>query len=332
MKKILIIRFSSFGDIVQALSVTKHIKEMYPNAVLDWLTKTEFGDLPAHSPYVDNIITLNKKNGLFGLLKLSFELRSNSYDLIYDAHSNLRSFIIKIIVKTFNPKSSVITRSKERWKRVLLFNFKKNKFPRPYRGMISYCEPLELNSASDLIQDWNFNDKTIKNVQEKTYLNNDDYIVMAPSAAWEMKRWPVDHWKKLANELGDFPIYFVGGPQDNFIEEIIDKNNKNIMNVAGKLNLIESSYLVSKAKLVVSADTGIIHVADLLGVNGLSLIGPTAFGFSTNKNIRTLEFDLPCRPCSKDGRGKCERDIYQECMVNISVEKVKVQAINILRS
>ena len=54
--------------------------------------------------------------------------------------------------------------------------------------------------------------------------------------------------------------------------------------------------------------------------------------FSTNKNIRTLEFDLPCRPCSKDGRGKCERDIYQECMVNISVEKVKVQAINILRS
>jgi ADP-heptose:LPS heptosyltransferase len=330
MKKILIIRFSSFGDIVQALSVTKRLKQSYPMATIDWLTKTEFADLPNHSEYIDNTITLNKKYGILGLLKLAYRLNKNNYDLVYDAHSNLRSFIIKFILKSFNFRTHIISRSKERWKRIQLFKFKNNKFPKPFRGMISYCDPLEIESSDSLIQSWNFKYETIKNVNKIVTSMSSRFIVMAPSAAWKMKRWPVEHWKKLIKELGSIQIYFVGGPNDDFINDIIDSEDTHCQNLSGKLNLIESSYLVSKARLVISADTGIIHVADLLGVSGLSLIGPTAFGFSTNKNIKTLEVELACRPCSKDGRGRCEREIYQECMVNISVEKVKIEALKIL--
>jgi ADP-heptose:LPS heptosyltransferase len=329
MKNILIIRFSSFGDIVQALSVTKLIHHRYPEAQIDWLTKSDFIYLPGQCPYVNNTISLKKEDGILGLLKISFALRSKNYDLVYDAHSNLRSFIIKFILKFFNFQTKFITRSKERWKRILLFKFRKNHFPSPYRGMQSFVKPLEIemNDHFNLKQDWNFTKETIDNVNEKVSFIDDDFIVMAPSAAWEMKRWPVEHWKNLQKELNNFPLIFVGGPGDHFISEIVDTNQKKCLNLAGKLNLIESSYLVSKARLVISADTGIIHVADLLGVSGLSLIGPTAFGFPTNNNIKTLEVELPCRPCSKDGRGSCERKIYQECMVNISVDTVKKEAL-----
>jgi ADP-heptose:LPS heptosyltransferase len=331
MKKILIIRFSSFGDIVQALSVTKLVKEKYPDASLDWLTKKEFGDLVSLSPYVDSTVTLNKKDGVKGLVKLSLELRAKNYDLVYDAHSNLRSFIIKLLLGLFKLNSLILTRSKERLNRILLFKFKKNKFPKPYRGMISYCEPLGLSNSTNLIQSWKFKEETIIQVEKQVPHLNENFVVLAPSAAWEMKRWPVEHWKKLIQELKGYKLYLVGGPDDTFIEAICKGSDDNVTNLTGKLNLIESSYLVARSKLVISADTGIIHVADILGVNGLSLMGPTAFGFSTNKNIQTLEVELPCRPCSKDGRGGCERSLYQECMVSISVNDVKLKALEVLK-
>jgi len=76
--------------------------------------------------------------------------------------------------------------------------------------------------------------------------------------------------------------------------------------------------LLTKSELIISADTGLLHVADVLGVKGISLMGPTAFGFTTSNFIRTLEIDMPCRPCTKDGRGHCTQPIYQACMVNIA--------------
>jgi ADP-heptose:LPS heptosyltransferase len=332
MNKILVIRFSSFGDIVQAMSVAKLIKEEYPQSQLDWLTKTEFSNLASCCCYVDNVISFNKKDGIIGLIKLSFGLRKNNYDVVYDAHSNLRSLIIKLILKTLNFNVKIITRAKERWNRVLLFNFRKNNFPSPYRGMKSYCAPLNLSNYKNinLKQDWNFKKETIEKVKSKCKFLDQTFILMAPSAAWKMKRWPKEHWKKLKNELKDYSIVFIGGPTDEFISTIVETSDFNCLNLSGKLNLIESSYLVSQAKVVISADTGIIHVADLLGVAGISLIGPTAFGFSTNDNIKTLEVDLACRPCSKDGRGKCDQEIYQECMVKITVEKVKEAVLSLI--
>ena len=332
MIKILVIRFSSFGDIVQAMSVSKLIKAKYPQAQLDWLTKAEFSSLVSRSSYIDNVITLNKMDGVIGLIQLSFMLRKNKYDMVYDAHSNLRSMIIKLILMILNFKTIFITRSKERWNRILLFKFKKNNFPKPYRGMESYCSPLDFSDYKkiNLNQKWQFQKETIERVKAKCHFLDESFILMAPSAAWEMKRWPQEHWIKLKNELCNHSIVFVGGPTDHFISNIVQSGDENCLNLTGELNLIESSYLVSKANVVISADTGIIHVADLLGISGLSLIGPTAFGFSTNDNIKTLEVDLPCRPCTKDGRGSCEREVYQECMVNISVENVKKEVLSIL--
>ena len=95
-----------------------------------------------------------------------------------------------------------------------------------------------------------------------------------------------------------------------------------VLNLSGKLSLVESSYLVTIAKSTVSADTGIIHVVDAHQGVGILLNGPTAFGRTFSSGVRVLESNLYCMPCSKDGRGKCHRQTYQMCMKELSPEFV----------
>lgn len=143
-------------------------------------------------------------------------------------------------------------------------------------------------------------------------------IILVPSAAWEMKRWPVAHWEKLVELLSDKKFIILGGKEDfQLSEEIAEIDRQRVQNLAGKLSLVESCYIISKSLLVISADTGLLHVTDVLGVKGLSLMGPTAFGFTAGPGIKTLEVNLPCRPCTKDGSGKCSQAIWQQCMVEI---------------
>lgn len=313
-KKILIIRFSSFGDIVQAMSVLRPLKTRSTDSDIHWLTRSEFSNLVTLSPYVDRVISFDKKSGLLGLIKLGFQLRSEGYELIYDAHRNTRSAILRWIFLGIH----IVSRPKSRWKRILLFTFRINKFPWPFRGMKSYLEPLRLPD-SELHQQWSFSSEVTTKVDQ---LVGENFVCLAPSAAWEMKRWPLSHWKELINLKSETRFVVLGGPADTFCEELVQVAPERVSNLAGKLSLIESCYAVSKANALVSADTGLIHVADILGVKGLSLVGPTAFGFPTNSNIETLEVDLPCRPCSKDGRGGCSQEVWQKCMVDIRPEAV----------
>lgn len=340
MKKILIIRFSSFGDIIQMLGTTRFLHEKVENSSIDLITKKEFQGLVASSEYISRVYAFDKKQGLFGLIKWSVQFRKTSYDLIYDAHNNIRSHIVCFMIRFLNRQApKLIRRPKDRYKRFLLFKFRINKFEWPFRGMISYLKPL--SSALNLTIDYPVNLR-----QKMSYLPSDQkiklqknlselgvskkFICLAPSAAWPMKRWPYQHWEKLIKLLaGDFSLVLLGGPEDHFCQDLAALGD-NVHNFAGKLSFMESCWLVTQCEVLVSADTGLIHVADLEGVKGLSLIGPTAFGFATHEHIKTLQVDLDCRPCSKDGRGKCSQKIYQKCMVDISPEWVAREVVNLL--
>ena len=92
--------------------------------------------------------------------------------------------------------------------------------------------------------------------------------------------------------------------------------------MAGKLNLVESCFAVYSSEMLISGDTGLLHVADHLGKNAIALIGPTAFGYPSGPWVEVLETNLSCRPCTKDGSGKCKDKVYQNCMVQIVPERV----------
>lgn len=320
-KKLLIIRFSSFGDIVHCRGLLGPLKENQDNKQLfqkvDWLVREDLKGALEGEVLLDEVITFARKEGLGGLISLAFKMRGD-YDVVYDAHNNLRSLIFRFFL-CFLSGTKLIVRPKNRLKRLLLFSFGINKFPWPFKAMESYWEPLSigLNVRGDLKpRKWTVEPPSEVNSKLR------GRVVLVPATAWKMKSWPVDHWKRLVELLPNQNFIILGGPEDSFCEEIKAVAPERVENWAGKFNLKESSAIAAHADFLVSADTGLQQVADLAGVKGLSLIGPSAFGFTTMGTMKTMSVDLPCRPCSKDGRGNCSREIYQECMVKITPEMI----------
>lgn len=271
---------------------------------------------------IDKIWSFDSLKGFFELIKLGSLLRKQKFDLVYDAHSNIRSRILRLIL-LFSFKKYV-KRSKQRYKRFLLFNFRKNLFTKPYKASQSFLAPLyRLKLFKNLSYESiniNFDDHISKKVEQCIRFNN--YVVIAPSAAWKKKRWPIDKWEEVILKSPNLNFVILGGKEDIFCQKFEEKSPKNVQNLCGEINLIESFYVIKKSKCIVSGDTGMIHMADLLNHPGVLLIGPTAFGETSSPNIKILKSDLSCMPCSKDGSGGCSQDIYQKCMKEISSKQV----------
>tara|TARA_B100000886_G_scaffold337417_1_gene298074 strand:- start:100 stop:1107 length:1008 start_codon:yes stop_codon:yes gene_type:complete len=324
LKKILIIRFSSFGDVVQAMNATLFLKKMYPDVEITWLTKKVFKEFLLQDQQISNVATLEEDfNSKITLIK-SFIVREK-FDLVFDAHRNLRTFLLRLSFVLSLKKINWIYRPKNRLKRILLFKFGLNLFPNPFYARDSYLAPLnqlDLCLESQGQQQSSYMNFEKINKENFKFLDK-DFLIFAPSAAWEMKRWPKKHWSSLIEKASEnYLIILVGGANDLFIDELYHHNNKNVINMSGKTTFYETFFLVSKSIYTLSADTGVIHVAEYLNKPGGLLLGPTAFGRTKSDLIKVFEVDLPCRPCSKDGRGTCSRKIYQECLSLLTPEDV----------
>lgn len=302
MAKFLIIRFSSIGDIIQCLGIISGIREHFPDAEIHWITRKDMSSILRMDRRINKIWEFDKSAGLKGLLRMARQLRKEHYDYIYDAHSNIRSNILKSILSPCPGKPHLLLRNKKRWKRFLLFQLGINHFDWPFKGVESFREPLKkwgIRRFPETNQNWCFPEEF--KTKWQTMINKTT-VTLVPSANWEMKRWPVRHWQKLVAILSDYQFIILGGPEDTFCEEIKNIAPGRINNLAGQTSLSESCYLIQQSNVVVSADTGFMHAADLFRIPTLALIGPTAFGFPSGPTAETLAINLPCRPCTKIGR------------------------------
>ncbi len=320
MKKALFVRFSSLGDITQALAAALALKQEYPALELHWIVRSDFKSYLEQFSVIDRIWSFDRSAGLLGLLQLSRTLNQEQFDLIYDAHSNVRSHWLCFALRLLRPRITIVRRSKERFKRLMLFRFRKNFYPKPYRGALSFVQPLEKFLQKSLTI-------PLPRMQSKP---NPSHILLAPSAAWEMKRWPVPYWRKLIELMENKNFVLLGGKDDTFLSEIQSKAPDRVTNKAGLWSWNETLSSIQNAKLVISGDTGVLHMADLLGVPAIALIGPTAFGYPFRETSIVLEAQLYCKPCSKDGRGKCINRTYKKCLFDISPEKVQWAAEELL--
>ncbi len=292
-----------------------------PQAQIHWVTRLDFVDFVKSHMAVDQTWGLDKKTGFKGLWRLIKTLRAENYTHIYDAHSNLRSHILKFILRLVNPNLKVTTRSKNRIKRFLLFTLHINLFDKKFVGVKSYLEPLKKWFANfSFSNSIDLNLKTNALTLPAGFLN---YIVLAPSAAWELKRWPIDYWKMLIELLPNEKFLLLGGPEDvEMCQQIVGSATARTHILAGRLSWIESCQLISGSKLIVSGDTGLLHAADIMGQPALAIIGPTAFGYPSQKSSQVIETELYCKPCTKDGRGRCRNKTFKKCLIDITPENV----------
>ena len=142
MPKFLIIRFSSIGDIIQCLGIISGIREHFPDADIHWITRKDMAPILEMDRRINKIWGFDKATGLKGLLHMTGELRKEHYDYIYDAHSNIRSNILKFILSPLpSHKPYILLRNKKRWKRFLLFRLGINRFEWPFKGVESFRDP-----------------------------------------------------------------------------------------------------------------------------------------------------------------------------------------------
>jgi ADP-heptose:LPS heptosyltransferase len=333
--KILILRFSSFGDVTQCLSVPSRLKELSKEAEIHWATRDDMAPLVEGHPQVSFVWTLSRQEGFKGLWRLIQNLKKERFSHIYDAHNSLRSRLVCLfltpplaLTRVFD--APLVTRKpKKLFKRFLLFRLHKNFYEKPFSGQRDLLEPLQkfglaktLPPPPQIFPSHAAREKAQALLAERG-LRPGEFICLAPSAAHRLKRWPLESWKKLITLNPEKNFVCLGGPEDRFIEELTAVDSLRVFNFAGLLSLIESAAVIESSRLLVSNDTGVLHLGEQLGKKTIALMGPAPFGFPSRPSTKIMEIDLPCRPCSKHGQGPCVNEKFQRCLVDITPEQVQ---------
>lgn len=316
---------------MQTLSVPAGIKAAYPDAEIHFITRKDMAPLLQNHPAIDRIWEFHRKDKPWQLVKLAMQMRPEAFTHIYDAHNNMRS---RLVVWTLRPLGFLgigahfIRRSIRRWKRFLLFRLRINKFEMPFSGQRDLLEPLQPWGVNRIAPPAPQIFPSEENRVKARELLGDfkNAIALAPSAAYFLKRWPKDYWKELIQLSPADKFVLLGGPEDTFIEEIKAIAPERVLNLAGACSLQVSAAVVAESKLLVSNDTGLLHVAEQLGKPAIALMGPAPFGFPSRPATKIMEINLPCRPCSKHGQGPCVNKYkFHQCLVDITPVEVAGQ-------
>ena len=303
MKKILVIRFSSIGDIVLTSPVPRVLKNQL-GAEVHFLTKSSFVSVIKDNPHIDKVLVLEES-----LQDLRKKIRSEGYDYILDLHNNLRSRVV-----TLGMGLKVFRLDKLNFQKWMLVNFKINILPKKH----IVERYLETGKELGLKDDGGGLDFFI----EKKEAGTGSFVAMVLGAAHFTKRFPPEKVLEVCKKIRG-NIVFIGGKEElevgQWIQSMLPEGKAE--NMCGRLNLQESADIVRSAKVVVTNDTGMMHIAAALGKKMVTIWGNTVPEFGMFPWLRKGEGefqifevkDLSCRPCSKIGHQNCPRGHFK-CM------------------
>jgi ADP-heptose:LPS heptosyltransferase len=322
--KFLIVRFSSIGDIVLTTPVIRCLKQQVPNAEVHFLVKEKFQSVVEHNPYIDKIHVWAHSWEL-----MIEELRTEEYDYIIDLHHNVKTLRLKKALKT-----KAFSFYKLNIQKYLLTAFKINTLPKKHI-IDRYMKTVESfgvkNDGKGL--DYFIGPHEIKK-SDLPGAHSAGYIACVIGAAHGTKRWPVHKWKEFCSKM-DHPVILLGGKEDAANgNEIAAVDPIKIYNSCGKFSISESADIVRKSKLVITNDTGLMHIAAAFKRPIISLWGNTVpafgmtpyYGTSMVADVILQVNKLWCRPCSKIGYAKCPLGHFK-CMEKINADDVLQRAI-----
>lgn len=323
--KFLVIRFSSIGDIVLTTPVVRCLKQQAQAAQVHFLTKPSFKGIVETNPYIDKVKLLNEDDWDAML----DDLKQEKYDYIIDLHHNIRTLRVKkaLKVKSFSFNKLNI----QKW---LLTVLKINTMPPVHivdRNMATVKSFGVVNDGKGL--DYFIPEKDVVKLQDIPASHQFGFIGIVIGAALNTKKLPVHKLKEMCSSI-DFPIILLGGPEDRANgDEIAAVDSIKVYNACGKFNLNESADLVRKAKVVITHDTGLMHIAAAFKKPIISIWGNTTplFGMSAyygNAQVTDIrhEINVSCRPCSKIGYNKCPRRHFK-CMEKQDMAQVAKEAM-----
>jgi heptosyltransferase-2 len=331
LKKILVIRFSSIGDIVQCTSPLITIRKKFPAAKIIFLTLEDYVDLLEGNSIMDQVIALRKDAGLKGIIRTGNYLNRQRFDMVIDLHNSLRSKLICQRIKQVEIRKL----KKPRFNRFKLFYFHINQFEKNFSYRSLLHQPV-----GGFVKDWSslpdtslhlsrIEIESVKRRLESLGIRSDAFGVVIPGAAWPLKQWTVKGYIDLITQLRikyDLDIVLLGGKSDTICSELGDNDGISyVVDLHGETGLREAVAILKCAKFVTGSDTGLVHAAEAVGTPAVMILGPTNIqtgaGIYLDRSVQVENNAVWCRPCSQNGSRTCYRE-KQVCMDKIPARAV----------
>lgn len=325
-KRILVIRLSSLGDIILTTPALKVLRETFPDAQIDFLTKSEYADVIRLNPNINNLIQVANDLDFKGLRALKKELKSNTYDLVIDLHNNLRTFYLRLFFG-----SHFLKFKKYPVRKFLLVKFKINRMK--YLPPISHRyidtigniinSGIERSIKAEIFTDEDAKNKTTEILKGLGLSGKSNFICIVPSSKHFTKTYPSDYYSELINKFDSnkYSILMIGKGNDRTdIDKIKAGTGKNVYDLCDKFTVPQLAELMKKCELVICGDTGPMHIAEASGAPLVIIAGSSVreFGFYPQTDNSTIieNTGLKCRPCSHVGRDSCPKGHFK-CMKEI---------------
>ena len=336
MKRFLILQPAFLGDVILSLCIPQKLKRFFPDAEVHILIRKGFENIIVNHPDIDKVWLLDRnQNKVSELFRLISQLRNYDFDLTINLHRFFSSGIIASGIRT-----------------KIRVGFDKNPFSFFYDHKIKhfFSEANSVNPLHEVERNLllieSFTDKSFerpkiypsKSDYEATieYKSKGSYLVVAPSSLWQTKRFPINKWEEFLKFTSDkYQIYIIGSKDDIPIgKQLTSVNPCKIVNLCGKLTLLQSAALMDGALRVFSNDSAPTHLATAVNAPITTIFCSTvpAFGFGPlSEDHKTVEIDkqLDCRPCGLHGHKACPKGHFK-CGNEISTEQLILTLNNFL--
>jgi len=334
ISKILVLRLSSMGDVILTSKLIRNLRKNFKNSIIKFITNKEYEDLIKYNPNLNKYLLYEKYN-IDKINELKNNLREFNPDLIIDLQNNKRS---KELIK--NLTNNIFRFNKRTFYKLLLVYTKINKKTKYELIPDLYCKSIKLpNFGIDNLglEIWLNNKENYENIINRKYYRKNKYkIAVAPGATYKTKRIPEDILTKILKNLSkniEIEYFLIGGKEEidisNKIEQEIDS-----INYTGKLSILETAEIIDQSDLLITNDTGIMHIASARRTPIIVFYGGTIlnFGFVPYYTPHIIfENDLWCRPCSHIGRNFCPL-IHFNCMQKFNVVEISDKIIAFLNN
>ncbi len=320
IKKIVVIRLSSLGDVILTTPVVRALKSKYKEAIIDFVTSPASEEVYTNSPRINNLLLYSKKGDNSNLYSI---LMKKNYDLVLDFQHNKHS---SKIVKATGKSSYKIT--KPQLAKFLLVHFKINLFGKIKKIPERYADVLSALKLDDKGPEM-FPAGLDKVEQE------DKLIGFCPGSKHFTKQYPEEYYAKLGKLLNDkgYKVALFGGSDDKEICERLHLSIKKSINLYTENKLHQLLLNMKRCKLIVCNDSGLMHAATAIDVPVAVIFGSTVgeFGFKPwkSKSLVLEDSTVNCRPCSHIGKGSCPK-MHFNCMMNLYPELVFNEIKNLI--
>lgn len=273
-QNICVIRLSAIGDCINAYATILNLKKSFPNAHITWIIGETEANLFKDCPDVE-LITYNKKKGIKELLRVRKLLKNRKFDVLLDMHTGIKASIISLFVNAKEKYGFDKQRSSDCQFLFVNKQVKSPDSPHTLDGFLAFTQAI---GAKNLKPSWDFHlSKEELSFAEKSILTTKNLII-TPCTSKSYKNWTIHGYIELAKYAitKGFTVYLCGGKsniEQETAKEILKDfpNNPNIINLIGKTSLREMLAVISKATIVLSPDSGPVHMANALNIPVIGL-------------------------------------------------------------